>query len=311
MQLRFMKYFSVLCEELHFGRAASRLAITQSPLSAAIKSLETELGVQLLIRNSKLVRLTPAGETFLVEANQMLDRMSDVKRLVASVDHGLRGRLNIGVAVSTLYREVPLVLSRFRREMPGVEVVLHETASKHHLQALLSGDVHAAFIAGGPTVPTLKGMALKTDTFCVCLPQHHALATRRSVNLRELADERFVTFARSATPVGHDNILAILVNAGIHPSIEHRARTWLSIVAMVAQDGGVAVVPRSLSRAGLAGVCFVPLGGRAPLAPASLVWNPKKPTPELKRFIEVAAATIQPAKATAGKATAGRQHQNS
>ncbi|UVH60539.1 LysR family transcriptional regulator [Variovorax paradoxus] len=292
MQLRFLKYFSVLCEELHYGRAASRLAITQSPLSAAIKSLEDDLGAQLLIRNSKLVQLTPAGSAFLAEANHILDRFADARSLVAAVDHGMHGRLDVGTAASLLYREVPTILSRFRREMPGVEVVLHEMPAARYLQALLRGQIHAAFISGSRTVPALEAIALKQDAFSLCVPERHPLAGRRSVNLREMADERFVMFSRSVAPASHDNVIAAFNQAGIYPQISHRAHSWLTIVAMVAEDGAVALVPKSLARSRLAGVRFISLAGQDAPAPAMLVWNPVQVAPTLAKFIEIATTTI-------------------
>lgn len=292
MQLRFLKYFSVLCEELHFGRAAGRLAITQSPLSAAIKSLEDDLGVELLIRNSKAVRLTPAGAAFLTEANQILDRVAEARSIVAAVDHGMRGRLDIGSAGSLLYREVPAILSKFRREMPSVEVILHEVPSAEHLQALLRGQVQAAFINGSRVDPRLKGIALKDDTLSLCIPERHPLAHRRTVKLSELAEERFVMFSRAAAPVNHDNVIANFSQAGIHPRISYRARSWLAIVAMVAQDGGVALVPRSLARSKLAGVRFVSLAGEPSHVPAMLVWNPSEITPALAKFLDIAEAEV-------------------
>lgn len=289
MQLRFLKYFCVLCEELHFGRAASRLAITQPPLSAAIKSLEDDLGVKLLVRNSKLVQLTPAGAAFLEEANHILDSVAQARSVVRAVDHGIRGRVEIGTAGSLLYREVPEIIARFKREMPGVQVVLHEVPSAEHLQALLGGQLHAAFLNGPSVHPQLKSLALREDELAACLPVAHRLARRRSIRLQELAEEDFVMFSRATSPVHHDSVISSFSRAGIHPQISHRARSWLTIVSMVATHGGVALVPRSLERSGLAGVRFVALAGESTPAPGLLVWNPKSVSPPLQRFLEVAA----------------------
>lgn len=289
MQIRFLKYFCVLCEELHFGRAATRLAITQPPLSAAIKSLEEDLGVKLLVRNSKLVQITPAGAAFLVEANHILDRVAQARSVVSALDHGYRGRLEIGTPCSMLYREVPAIVSRFTSEMPGVQVALNEIPSAEHLQALLGGVVHAAFVNGSSVHPQLKSLALPDDQLAVCVPAGHRLAQRRSVRLQELAEEDFVMFSRAISPVHHDSVISSFSRAGIHPQISHRARSWLTVVAIVAAQGGVALVPRSLERSGLAGVRFVSLAGESTPAPGLLVWNPKSVSPPLQRFLEVAA----------------------
>ena len=303
MQLRFLKYFTVLCEELHFGRAASRLAITQPPLSAAIKSLEDDLGVQLLVRTSKLVQLTPVGAAFLAEAHQILDRVDHARNVVTAVDHGVHGRLEIGITGSLLYSDVPDILSTFRTQVPGIDLVLHEMPSVEQMQSLIRGQLHAAFINGSGVPSKLKGLALQEDVFALCVPAQHPLAGRSAVNLRDLGDERFVMLSRAAAPARHDDVIASFSHAGIHPQIAHRARSWITVVAMVAQDGGVALVPHALARAQLAGVCFIPLAGRPTPSPSMLVWNPTLLSPTLDAFIACAAATLQP-----GKGKAGRKH---
>ncbi|MNV44109.1 HTH-type transcriptional regulator BenM [compost metagenome] len=170
--------------------------------------------------------------------------------------------------------------------------MLHEVPSGQYLQAVLRGQIHAAFISGSRTAPALKAMTLKQDTLLLCVPERHPLAGRRSVKLRELADERFVMFSRSVAPASHDNVIAAFNHAGIYPQIAHRARSWLTILAMVAQDGGLALVPKSLARSKLGGVRFISLAGQDAPAPAMLVWNPVQIAPMLAKFIEIAAATI-------------------
>src|ERR1700733_15272585 len=112
MKLNYFKYFIALAEELHFGRAASRLAITQPPLSAAIKALEEELDVQLLRRNSKIVELTPAGAAFLVEARQILERVTRASSAVKAIGSGMSGRLDLGMSPALIYREAPRIAGR-------------------------------------------------------------------------------------------------------------------------------------------------------------------------------------------------------
>lgn len=292
MQLRFLKYFCVLGEELHFGKAASRLSITQPPLSAAVKALEDELGVKLLVRTSKVVQLTPAGAAFLAEANAVLDRVARAHSVARAVDRGTLGRLDVSTAGSLLFREVPTVLSNFRRTAPGVDAVLHELSSHEQLQALSRGHVQVAFINGDHPPPKLRSIPLKDDVFSLCVPEHHRLARRRAVSLEELRDERFVMLARSSAPTHHDSVLAHLHAAGVDPQTADRARSWITIVALVAQDDGIALIPRSLRNACMAGVRFIALKGDAPPAPAMMVWDPKVASPALHQFIESAKASI-------------------
>jgi DNA-binding transcriptional LysR family regulator len=292
MKLHFLRYFSVLAEELHFGRAATRLGITQPPLSAAIKSLEQELGAQLLRRNSKTVQLTPAGAAFLLEARQILERVTRATCLVRSIDGGMIGRLDIGMSPALIYREAPRVVERFNIEVPGVEVVLHETPMAEQLEQLLHGHLHAGFINGSTIPPQLKGLALRQDVFVLCVPEGHRKATDRVADLHDLADERFIIFSREIGPVIHDEMVATFSRAGIHPRMVHQARAWLTVMAMVAEGCGVALVPGSMARARMGGVRLIALSGPAIAAPAMLVWNPDPVAPALATFVATAARVI-------------------
>ena len=286
MKLHFLRYFVVLAEELHFGRAASKLAITQPPLSSAIKSLEGELEVQLLIRDSKHVELTQAGEAFLEEARQILEQVAKASDVAKIVARGMRGRLEIGVTGSQIYREVPAIVKQFNAEMPDVEVVLREMSSADQLNELLRGQIHAGFVNGSTVPPQLASLPMGEDEFVLCLPEHHPKAQGGTVDLIELANERFVMFSRNVAPANHDNVIAIFSRAGIQPKIAHAARQWLTIVAMVANGLGVSLVPRSLADSRVHGVKFINISGEQVLAPAMLVWNPAYNLPTLRSFIE-------------------------
>lgn len=292
MKLQFLRYFVVLSEELHFGRAAGKLAITQSPLSAAIKSLEEELGVRLLLRNSKMVQLTPAGAAYLVEARQILERVASANSLVKAVDKGKIGRLNIGLGASLIYREVLPIIDQFKREIPGIDIVLHELPVAEQIDRLVRGQLHAGFTNGSTVPPPLKSMGLKDDVFALHLPEKHPMADRAVVDLRELADEQFIMFPREIGPANHDNMIAIFSRAGVHPRIVHEARNWLTVMAMVSQGCGLAVLPSSLAKARMGGVRVVPFAGPPTIAPAMLAWNPTSVAPALSTFVENAARTI-------------------
>lgn len=288
MKLHFLRYFVVLAEELHFGRAAAKLCITQPPLSSAIKALEEALEVQLFIRDSKHVELTQAGVAFLEEARQILERIGRASHVAKIVAKGMRGRLDIGVTGSLVYREVPMIVRRFGLDMPDVDVQLREMSSAEQLDLLVRGQLHAGFVNGETAPPQLDVLPLQPDEFVVCLPAGHPQADRRHVDLKTLAHERFVMFSRDVAPANHDNVIAIFSRAGIHPRTAHAARQWLTIVAMVANGLGVSLVPRSLSCSNVEGVRFVPLAGQAVPAPAILVWNPSFCPPTLDSFLRCA-----------------------
>jgi len=292
MKLHQLRYFTVLAEELHFGRAAQRLAITQPPLSGAIKALEEELGAPLFERNSKRVALTPAGMALRAEAQQVLERMGRATAVVRAAADGLHGRLEIGTTGSMLYRETPHIVQRFKAAMPAVDVLLRELSTAQQIDELLRDQLDVGFVNAATVPPQLASLALADDHFVCCLPEHHPMATCRSVSLAELADAPFVMFTREVAPANHDNVLAVFSQAGIHPRLVHAARQWLTVIAMVAHGLGIALVPASLARSRIAGVVFVPLANLAARTTALLVWRPNANNASLARFIEVARSVL-------------------
>jgi DNA-binding transcriptional LysR family regulator len=291
MKLHFLRYFTVLAEELHFGRAAARLAITQPPLSSAIKALEDELGVQLLLRSSKRVELTPAGAAFLDEARQILERLGRASNVAKAVAKGMRGRLEIGITGSLVYREVPAIVKDFNAAAPAIELVLREMGTAEQLDALLHGQLHAGFVNASAVPPQLDSLPLKDDEFVLCLPEGHPRAHQRQVSLRDLASESFVMFSREVSPANYDNVIAIFSRAGIHPRTVHAVRQWLTIVAMVAHGLGISLVPRSIARSRVHGVRFLRFSGPRVAAPAVLVWNPGNLSPALASFLQSASGS--------------------
>ena len=282
MELRHLRHFVVLAEELHFGRAAQRLSISQPPLSFSIRRLEEDLGVRLFERSSRQVRLTAAGAAFLVESRRILGQAEDARALVGRIAAGLSGRLQLGFVASMLYRGLPELLARFQREHPGIEVALRELNSGEQVEALRAGRLDAGFIHA-PTMPAgLDGIAWLTEPFVCCLPQGHPQAKRRRADLAALAGEPLVLFAREASPEYHDRIVSLCADSGFTPQRRHEVRHWLTVLGFVAAGMGVALVPASLARTGMAGVRFVALGNQRVQSVTRMVWAPQRATPALR-----------------------------
>ncbi|OJW90766.1 MAG: LysR family transcriptional regulator [Alicycliphilus sp. 69-12] len=293
MKLHQLRYFAVLAEELHFGRAAERLAITQPPLSSGIKALEEELGVRLFERTSKYVALTPAGHAYLAEVRVVLDHVARAGETARSVAAGLQGRLDIGFTGSMVYRDMPRIVRAFGERAPGIDVQLRELSSSEQIDALLHRQLHAGFINTAAVPPGLLCRQLAADHFVCCLPQGHALAHGASVALPALEQESFVMFARDVAPANHDNVIALFQRAGIHPRTRHAARQWLTVVSLVALGMGVALVPASLAQAGVQGVCFLPIAGLHHPTVGVLAWHEGTDTPALRVFLESAEPFLQ------------------
>jgi DNA-binding transcriptional LysR family regulator len=291
IKLHYLRYFVVLAEELHFGRAAKRLAITQPPLSAALKSLEATLGVRLLERDSKQVLITPAGAAFYTDAMRILDSIGRAAETTRAIAEGLQGRLEVGVTGASFYREAPQIIARFQARLPRIEVTLREVATSAQIGALLQDGLDVGFMNAATLPPGLDAMPLRDDPFVCCVPDAHPLANAPHVQLAALADERFIMFSREVAPENHDSIVAILRNAGMAPRLTHAARQWLTVLAMVANDMGVALAPASLAQTGLRGVRFLPIrqssGAIAP-ARALLAWKASSVTPAVTQFVACA-----------------------
>lgn len=290
LKTHLLQYFVVLAEELHFGRAAERLSITQPPLSSALKALEEELATRLVERDSKHVRLTPAGTAFYGEARQILERLVRAAETTRAVAGGMRGRLDIGITGSMIYRGAPRIVHAYSARMPDIEITLRELSSAEQIDLLLNGQLHVGFV-NTPTVP--PGLAihpLRRDFMVCCLPANHALAGKKSVDLASLADEPFIMQSRETAPANYDNVIAIFSRAGIHPRTRHATRQWLTTVALVSEGFGVALVPSSIAKAGIAGVRFVPLKGEAGVSVGGIVWNASTRLAALDAFIDTARA---------------------
>ncbi len=290
MKTHLLRYFVVLAEELHFGRAAQRLSITQPPLSVAIKALEDDLGVRLLERDAKQVSLTDAGAAFLVEARQVLLQLQRAADVARNVAQGRKGQLAIGVTGSMIYRDVPRVMQAFAQQRPDIDITLHEMSTTEQQSAILRGQLQGGFVNVITPAPGLELWPLVSDTLVCCLPENHSQALQPLIDLRSLADERFVMFVRDVSPANYDNVIACLHNAGIHPRTSHAVRQWLTVIALVAIGQGVALVPSCMQRAGLAGVRFVPLrsdAGASPHTPGAFVWHPQVLSAPLQAFLGV------------------------
>lgn len=295
MELRHLRYFVVLAEELHFGRAARRLAISQPPLSVAIRQLEESVGARLFDRNSKEVRMTPAGQALQASARLLLRQAEEAALEAHDVSRGSAGRLRIGFVGAMLYRGLPQGLAKYQALHPAVRVTLAELNSGEQITELLHDRLDVGFVHTSRMPPELCHALLLSEPFVACLPVGHRLARRRTVAVASLRDEPFVLFSRSASPDYHERILAICADAGFRPEVRHEVRHWLSVVSLVAQGLGVALVPSALHRTALRGAVFRPLEEDVAGSDAYCVWRDGPENAVVQGFLRaVRAVTLPP-----------------
>jgi DNA-binding transcriptional LysR family regulator len=249
MDLRQLRYFVTVAEELSFSRAALRLHMSQPPLSHQIKMLEEELGVLLLARNRREVRLTDAGRVFLRDSRALLDQAQVATNRAKQVARGHSGSLRIGWATLTIDRVMPGFLARLRDALGNVQVIATEMWSDEQVRALAQDKLDLGFVHSRVAARTLMRMPMHAEGFAIVLAANHALAARRSLGLHDLAEEPMVTFSREHRSALFDMLVAACMNAGFSPRLVHVARHPLSMIQMVRHGLGVAVVPASYADA--------------------------------------------------------------
>jgi DNA-binding transcriptional LysR family regulator len=259
LEFRHLRYFIALAEELHYGRAAQRLAISQPPLSVAIQQLEASVGARLFDRDSKGVRLTPAGAAFQASAQALLDRAEAACAQAREVQAGEVGRLRLGFVGSTLFTGLSAWLQAFQASHPRVEVIVVELNSQDQIDALLQQDLDLGLLHTDRLPPTLASTPLYSEPFLACLPASHPLAALSEISLTALSDQPFILFSRKGSPDYHARIIEICRQHGFAPRLQHEGRHWLSVVSLVSQGLGVSIVPAAFQRAGIQGAVFRPL----------------------------------------------------
>ncbi len=262
MELRQLRYFIAVAEELHFRRAAARLHISQPPLSQQIARLEEELGCRLLNRTRRRVELTPAGEAFLRDARAMLDELDVAIATVRRIEAGQAGVLRVNFVGSALLSIVPGIIQRFRRGRPRVEIELRERPTLEQLRALAGGLLDVGLVRP-PIDPddALVSEVVMRERTVAAIPSDHPLAKRSRISLRSLAGEPLVLFPREQAPGFHDLLTGRLAATGRSPHVVQYAPEMTTIIGLVAAGIGLSPVPASVAGLGLEGVTYRPLTG--------------------------------------------------
>lgn len=286
MDLRQLRYFVTVAEELHFGHAAEKLNISQPPLSMSIQQLEKSLGVILLLRTNKTVALTSAGAMLYIEARKLLKHAADMEDMAARVALGIEGRLIVGFVGAMLFRGLPEAVAAFQKDNPRVDIVLREMNTAEQIEEVRREQIDVGFIHGGNLAIGIESKPLLEEPFVCCLPSGHRHAQRARIDLRDLADETFVLFPRAVSPHYHDRIVALCINAGFSPHISHEVRHWLTVVSLVGQNMGIALVPQSMQKAGFSQVVYRPLTECNMQSETLCIWHNKERSPALSLFID-------------------------
>ena len=291
MELRHLRYFVTVAEELHFGRAAQKLHISQPPLSMQIRALEKELGVTLLNRTQRHVSLNQAGNTLLGEARHILARVEQAVLMTKRAGRGEIGELAIGFISVADYNVLPLVLREFRRRFPLVNLTLRESTTDAQIRDLAAGRIDVGFVLPPINEPSLESVAILREPLIAALPEKHPLARKPGkLALEKLKDAPFILFPPALRPRSLRRRGQLLA-AGFSPRVEQEAIQMQIIVSLVSAELGVALIPASLANLQRTGVTYKFLKGASPLTEVHLAWRRGDDLPALRVFVDVASQT--------------------
>ena len=286
MELRHLRYFLAVAEELHFGRAAQRLGIAQPPLSRQIHDLELELGFSLFERSRPRIALTEAGRVLYGHARSTLTGLELGVREARSTHLGERGRVSVGYPSSLAYSGLTELLRAFRARFPGVEVGLRELPPSGIIDALKARQLDVGFVRGPLDDAELTVERVRRESLVVAMPSDHLLAKKKRIALGALAGEPFVFFPRERSPAFFDLLIGLCREAGFQPRIVQEA-PQVDVLSLVAAGFGLSIVPSSLrERGGAKLVVFCPLVG-APTSELLIAWRVGDSSPARQSFVEV------------------------
>ncbi|MEI7402883.1 LysR family transcriptional regulator, partial [Dickeya dianthicola] len=272
--------FIAVAEELHFGRAAEKLHISQPPLSQQIQALEEQIGAQLLERNNRNVRLTQAGELFLKEAWAIINQVNQAAEHAARIQRGEIGELNIGFTSSAPFvKQVSRSLLQFRQSYPDVHIQMLEINTKQQIAPLLDGKLDLGVMRNNPLPETLRHQLLLHEPMVAVVHEEHPLAAAPGghISIQQLASEPFVFFAREVGTALYDEVLTLLKKYGISPYITQEVGEAMTIIGLVSSGLGVSLLPASFRRIRVDGVKYLSLQEKDAISEMWLVTHQHRP----------------------------------
>jgi len=291
MELRHLRYFVAVAEELHFGRAATRLAIVQPSLSQQIRQLEDELGFPLFQRTKRSVELTEAGKVFLSAAHSILAQVQEAKRAAQRAYRGEEGRLVVGYTSSSTYDLLPLMLRVYRERFPHVEVVLRELTTHEQVRALEGEYIQVGLLRLPINAPLLDIEIVRQEPIVCVLPEEHPLAVRERIAVSLLAQEPFVLQSRHRGAGYYAQLMQLCLAAGFSPNVIQEVTELHAIVGLVAAGIGVSLVPLSTQNIRSHGVVYRELEGTAPMTEMAVAWRRDAHSAIVQNFLTVARET--------------------
>lgn len=273
IELRHLRYFIAVAEELHFGRAAARLNISQPPLSQQIQTLEQQIEARLFNRTNRSVSLTTAGKQFLADSRQILAQVEEAASRATRFHQGEAGELRLGFTSSAPFiKSVSDTLSAFRHLYPDVHIQTRETNTREQIAPLNEGTLDLGLMRNTPLPDTLSRKVILHEPLLAMIHRDHPLARQHAVSLVELAGEPFVFFDPHVGTGLYDDILGLMRRYGLSPIITQEVGEAMTIIGLVAAGLGVSILPASFCRVQLDEMCWIPIVEEDAVSEMWLVW---------------------------------------
>jgi DNA-binding transcriptional LysR family regulator len=273
IELRHLRYFLAVAEELHFRKAAEKLFISQPGLSRQVKQLEELLGTPLLRRDKKKVSLTRAGEYLKGEVEFLLNHLEVTQKQLKLISGGQYGEVRVGFLGSAMQTVIPALLVRLKMQYPQIKTSLEELSNNAQLSALLRDKLDIGFVRLDRVPEGLNLQPVFEDTFSLVLPSDHPVGPGNFRGLGQLKEENFIMFAQDYSPLYFNTVMSICEDAGFTPKVSHKSVHAHTIFRLVENYLGIAIVPTSLQEGFAMDVKFIPLHKVPQRAVLSMVWK--------------------------------------
>jgi DNA-binding transcriptional LysR family regulator len=293
IELRHLRYFAAVAEELHFGRAAELLHLAQPPLSQQIRKLEQIVGYPLFTRTSRSVKLTGAGEVFLERARRTLRNVQEDLEEARSLGRGEAGFLRVGFIGSSMLTSLPAMLGEYRRAYPAVQLQLHEAHTSEVMRAVASGQWDIGILRDGGPSEALQVKTMFSEPFFAVVPAAHPLAARHNISAAALRDEPFVFFPALAGTRAYEKPVSLCEKHGFRPRVVQEAPQWLTLLRLVDAGLGVTIAPACVRQVSTPGVVFLRLRGADVSSDIELAYRAGDQRPIVKAFTSIATAILK------------------
>ncbi|MBP3040715.1 LysR family transcriptional regulator [Bacillaceae bacterium Marseille-Q3522] len=287
MELRHLHYFLTVAEELHFGRAAERLQMTQPPLSQQIRQLEEEIGVDLFKRSKRHVELTIPGQFFQKEVKHALAQLDQAVEVAKRASRGEIGKVTVGFVGSATYEILPDIVREYRYKYPNISVSLHELSTPDQLIALDEGKIDVGMLHPPINNPLIATEVIHRGTGVLAIPKNHSLAEKTSIYIDDLMNIPFVVVSRNIWPGLYDEFISLFHDADFSPEIAQEATEYQMVVGLVSAGIGIGVLPKTAEKLFKLDIVYREIENHKLNAVLSLAYRKEDNNPALENFLSV------------------------